>query len=70
MKVLLLNASPKNYGATQEILNIVKSQLPPDVSSELLCLGDINIAYCIGDRTCYDTCKCIQHDDMESLMKK
>lgn len=52
MKALLLNASPKNYGATQEILNIVKNQLPPDVSAELICLGDINIAYCIGDRTC------------------
>lgn len=56
MKVLLLNASPKNNGATQEILSIVKDQLPPDTSAELVCLGDMNIEYCIGDRTCYETC--------------
>ena len=70
MKVLLLNASPKNDGATQEILNIVKNQLPPDVHVELLCLGDMNISYCLGDRTCYDTCKCVQPDDMEALIDK
>lgn len=70
MKALLINASPKNHGATQEILSIVKNQLPPDVSSELLCLGDVNISYCIGDKTCYDTCRCVQHDDMESIIEK
>lgn len=70
MKALLLNTSPKNYGATQEILSIVMNHLPQGVSTELLCLGDINIKYCLGDMTCYDTCKCIQHDDMESLIEK
>ena len=70
MKILLFNASPKNYGATQEILKIINSQLPPDISSELICLGDMNIAYCIGDKVCYDTCKCVLSDDMEMLIEK
>ena len=70
MKVLLINASPKNNGATQEILNIIGTQLPPDISAEMLCLGDYNIAYCLGDKACYETCKCIQNDDMESLIEK
>lgn len=70
MKALLLNASPKNHGATQEILNIVKNQLPSEISAELLCLGDVHIGYCLGDRSCYDTCKCVQHDDMELFINK
>ncbi len=70
MQVLLLNASPKNSGATQEILSIVKSKLPSIIFSELLCLGDFNIAYCLGEKTCYDTCRCIHNDDMELLIEK
>jgi len=70
MKVLLLNASPKNNGATQEILNIVRSLLPSDVNSELICLGDVNITFCLGDKACYDTRKCVISDDMEALIDK
>ena len=70
MQVLLLNASPKNYGATQEILKIVRGQLPQSTTSELVCLGDVRIDYCVGDKACYDTCKCIISDDMEQLIDK
>ncbi len=70
MKVLLLNASPKNYGATQEILKIIRNRIPHNITSEILCLGDVDIEYCLGDKACYETCKCIQNDEMEALINK
>ncbi|MDD3411571.1 MAG: NAD(P)H-dependent oxidoreductase [Eubacteriales bacterium] len=70
MNVLLLNASPKSNGATQEILNILQSQLPRGVTSELICLGELCIHYCVGDKACYRTCDCILQDDMTALLDK
>jgi len=70
MEVLLLNASPKNYGATQKILEIIRSRLPHNATSEILCLGDVDIKYCLGDKGCYETCTCIQDDEMESIINK
>ncbi|HHZ06021.1 MAG TPA: flavodoxin family protein [Clostridiales bacterium] len=70
MSVLLLNASPKNNGATQEIIKIIQSQLPSNTVSEIVCLGDLTINYCVGDKSCYETCTCILNDDMASLLKK
>ena len=70
MNFLLFNASPKNDGATQETLNIINNNLPHNTTSEFVCLGNINIAYCLGDKSCYDTCTCIQQDDMEMLINK
>lgn len=68
MKVLLLNASPKNHGATQEILITIQSQFTSDINSDIICLGDLNIKYCNGDKICYKTCKCIHDDDMEAII--
>jgi len=68
MNILLFNASPKNYGATQEILITIKDKLPPDFTVESLCLGDLNIQYCKGDKACYNTCECIHKDDMKSVI--
>lgn len=70
MNILLFNASPKNYGATQEILITIKDKIPPDFTVESLCLGDVNIQYCKGDKACYNTCECIHEDDMKSVIDK
>lgn len=70
MKVLLLNASPKSTGATQEILSIVNSQIPSAVTTKIVCLGDLNIQYCKGCKTCYNTCQCTINDDMISLINQ
>ena len=68
MKILLFNASPKKTGATQEILLAVKETCP--AGTELLCLGDFNIQYCLGCKRCYGTCRCVWQDDMETLLDK
>lgn len=68
MKVLLMNASPKADGATQEILLTVKSALPQGYETEMLCLGDVKIGFCLGEKTCYETGRCILDDDMNTVM--
>ncbi len=70
MNVLLFNASPKKNGATQEILAIMKEQISTDVNVDMLCLGDFNIAYCLGEKCCYETCTCIQEDDMQQIIDR
>ena len=47
MRILLLNASPKTNGATQEILRTVREALPESVESELVCLGEYTLQYCL-----------------------
>lgn len=42
MRVLLLNASAKNDGATQEILLTIKKFVPNAQDANVICLGDIN----------------------------
>lgn len=70
MKALLINTSPKNNGATQEILSVLKSLVPPGIEADLLCLGDMDIRYCRGCKVCYDTCQCMQQDDMQPLIDR
>lgn len=70
MKVLLLNASPKSTGATQEILQTVWEIIPDQMNREQLCLGDYDIQYCLGCKKCYETCQCVRQDDMVQLLDK
>ena len=70
MKILLLNMSPKNYGATQEILKTLRDAAPEGTHAELLCLGDLEIGYCKGCKACYKTGACVVKDDMQALMEK
>lgn len=68
MKILLLNAGAKDYGVTQEILLTIQEEIPKSDSVELICLGNVDIKFCKGCKSCYDTCECIQKDDMENII--
>lgn len=70
VRILLLNASAKNYGATQEILFTIKKQVRSIDTFDNICLGDVNLKFCKGCKLCYDTCKCNQEDDMETIINK
>lgn len=70
MKVLLLNASPKKTGATQEILKTLQEAIGGGEETELLCLGDFSIHYCLGCKRCYSARRCVWQDDMETLLGK
>lgn len=68
MKILLINAGAKNHGATQEILTTLRDGMSCDAAVDVVCLGDLNIGYCKGCKICYDTCECVQKDDMQSII--
>lgn len=68
MKVLLLNASPKRTGATQEILTIISEQMPAHAEVKTVCLGDLHLEFCRGCKSCYDTCTCVLRDDVSALI--
>ncbi len=70
MRILFLNLSPKNCGATQEILLALREAVPAGVESELACLGDMDIGYCKGCKACYQAHGCVLRDDMQVLMEK
>jgi multimeric flavodoxin WrbA len=67
-RILLLNASAKNNGATEEILSIIKKEICDSYIVDSFCLGDLNISYCKGCKSCYKTCKCTQNDDVDVLI--
>ena len=69
-RLLLINASPKREGATQEIARIVRSALPEGVQAELICLGDVEFAMCIGCKRCYETGDCFRRDGVQALLEK
>ena len=68
MQVLFINAGAKSSGATQQILLTAQNALVPDVTSQVICLGERNIGFCKGCMSCYETGTCAQRDEMESLM--
>ncbi len=70
MNILLLNMSPKNGGATQKILEVLREAAPEEAQTELLCLGDFSIGYCKGCKACYRIRQCVIQDDMQVLMEK
>lgn len=70
MRILFLNMSPKNDGATQEILLTLRDAAPTGAQAELVCLGDLDIGYCQGCKACYETGACVLQDDMQPLLDK
>lgn len=75
MNLFLLNASPKNYGATQRIVDLIADEAAGHYEVEVTkcCLGDVDISYCKGCKTCYSSGICNIEDDMNrviSMMKK
>lgn len=68
MKILLLNAGAKDYGATQEILLTIQKEISTQHAVELICLGTQNIHFCKGCKSCYDSCECVLKDDVLSII--
>ena len=53
MKILLLNAGAKDYGATQEILLTIQNEIPASESVSLICLGGKDLRVLKVGRKCY-----------------
>lgn len=69
--IILLNGSPRKYGATATILQYISEQLKrKGLETSIVHVSDLNLQYCIGCCKCYETGKCIYIDDIENLSKK
>ena len=68
MRALIINCSPVRNGATAEIVRFVTEQLSARYETKAVCIDDYHFGYCKGCRSCHNTAKCIQHDDVNVLM--
>lgn len=68
MKALVMNCSPARNGATAEIVNIVSDSLSQRYAVKVICIDDFKFSFCKGCRTCHNTAKCIQHDDVDKIV--
>jgi multimeric flavodoxin WrbA len=68
MRTLIINCSPVRNGATAEIVRFTAEQLSSRHAVKTVCIDDYHFGYCKGCRSCHQTAKCIQEDDVELLM--
>ena len=68
--MLVLNCSPVRNGATAEIVKIVTELLSHKGNVKTSCIDDYNFSFCKGCRRCHTTARCVQSDDVDSLMNE
>ncbi len=71
MKALCIVGSPNSNGSTAGITEkIIEGMKTRGIEIRKYILGEMDIKYCKGCKTCYQTRKCIQKDDMSILYKE
>ncbi len=68
MKTLIINCSPVRNGATAEKVKIVTGCFENRHDVKSICIDDYDINFCKGCRTCHNTAKCIQNDDVDRII--
>ncbi len=68
MKALIMNCSPVKNGATAEIAAVVADCLKERYEIRNVCIDDYKFGFCKGCRTCHNTAKCVQQDDVEQVI--
>ena len=69
MKALVINCSPVRDGATAEIVKIISTCLKERYDVRRICIDDFDFGFCKGCRTCHRTAKCVQNDDVGSIIE-
>ena len=69
MKALVMNCSPVRNGATAEIVSIISECLTERYEVRSICIDDFNINFCKGCRTCHQTAKCVQNDEVDKVIE-
>lgn len=71
MKIIILNGSPRNNGATSKILHEMERQLLElGATVEFVNISELNFSPCVGCCSCYRTGTCHIKDQAESLSIK
>lgn len=68
MKALVINCSPVKNGATAEIVRIVSGELSARYDTKSICIDDYSFSFCKGCRSCHNTARCVQTDDIDLIM--
>ncbi len=68
MKALVINCSPVRNGATAEIVRIVSGELSARYDTKSICIDDYSFSFCKGCRSCHNTARCVQTDDIDLIM--
>lgn len=70
MNALIMNCCPVRTGATAEIVKIASEQLTNRYNVRSICIDDYTFGFCRGCRSCHGTAKCVQHDDIDLIMRE
>ena len=70
MRALVINCSPVRNGATAEIVKIVSNELSGRYDVKNICIDDYDFSFCKGCRSCHNTARCVQQDDIDLIMKE
>lgn len=70
MNALVMNCSPVRNGATAEIVNVVSDNLKEKYDVRNICIDDYDFNFCKGCRSCHNTAKCNQKDDIEKIIEQ
>ena len=70
MKALVINCSPVRNGATAEVVRIVSEELSARYETKSICIDDYEFSFCKGCRSCHETARCVQSDDIDRIMEE
>ena len=70
MKILVINCSPVQNGATAEIVKWVGQYVRDGNEVRTLCIDDYDVRFCKGCRKCHETAACFQKDDVYRIMEQ
>lgn len=70
MHIIIINGSPRKYGATARLLHAFEQRLQSDAQVEYVDLADLTFASCTGCCACYRTGRCHLDDDAEALSRR
>ena len=65
MKTLIINGSPRRNGNTVTLLNVLKANLDGEVVELSAFYSDI--APCVDCRGCWETARCVVHDEIQVI---
>ena len=68
MNILIMNCSPVRNGATAAIASIVCAQLEASHTVRSVSIDDYRFGFCKGCRSCHQTARCPQRDDVEQII--
>ena len=71
MKVVVLNASPRQNGLVSQMLNIIIEHLPKECEVSFVTTNSLSLRPCIGCMKCRTTLNCcLPEDDAQRILKE